>query len=325
MHVESRFDSFYIHKVFNLSFNRYNFTMNHNRLGMGCWQLGNSLWHNMDADQGVMLVKEAMKLGIQDFDTAPGYGNGRSEIIIGKAIQANPNKVNIISKFGHQANGIENFDPRLLESSINETIGRLRKSPLTTLLLHNPPINVLSGSQNHWSILELIRTKGLIKAYGASIDQLSEGVVLLKQSGVQVVEILFNIFFQHFRSMLKLFKDKNMQIIVKVPLDSGWLSGKYHQNSTFTGIRSRWTKFDIARRGELVQKLKARFPTTSITELALRFLYSYAEIDTIIPGISSIDQLHELVAIPQLPLAVADKQWLESFYDTWIKEDPLPW
>ncbi|MDF2844535.1 MAG: aldo/keto reductase [Herbinix sp.] len=85
---------------------------------------------------------------------------------------------------------------------------------------------------------------------------------------------------------------KGVKIIAKIPLDSGWLSGKYHRDSTFTGVRARWSREDIMTRAELVEQLK-KLPVQgqSLSQFALQYCLAYEAVSTVIPGVADMKQL----------------------------------
>ncbi|MCK7486354.1 MAG: aldo/keto reductase [Bacillus subtilis] len=90
----------------------------------------------------------------------------------------------------------------------------------------------------------------MIQAYGVSIDTKEELASVLKRNDIDVVELLFNVFFQAPRDLFEEVKAKKIFLVCKVPLDSGWLTGKYDAQSVFAGIRARWSRADIERRAE---------------------------------------------------------------------------
>jgi aryl-alcohol dehydrogenase-like predicted oxidoreductase len=295
-----------------------------NRLGFGAWQLNNPLWGAMSEAEGIALVKEAMNLGVNFFDTAPGYGSGMSEIILGKAIQGYRESVVINTKLGHTAEGKTDFSVESLDKQIKDSLERMHIKYLDSVILHNPNRDILEGKTTHFQVLNQIKKKGLIRAYGVSIDTYDELLTVLNNNDVDVVEILFNVFFQGPSKAFEMVKEKGVSLIAKVPLDSGWLTGKYNEQSTFTGIRNRWTIEVIHRRGTLVKQLKAITNSDVLTPYALGFILSFPEITAVIPGIKTIEQLH---AYLDSDFEISDeiKKQMIELYKTEIERDPLPW
>ncbi len=296
------------------------------RLGFGAWPLGNTAHgKTMTEEEGVTLVREAIKKGINFFDTAPNYAGGRSETILGRAVEGIRDKVVINTKFGHHPDGRIDFGEERIMPSLEGSMKRLRTDHLDSVILHNPGMDVLQGKTEHFAILDSLRTQGLIKGYGASIDTKEEIEAVLAQDGVGVIELLYNVFFQATRPMLEKIKERGVALIIKVPLDSGWLTGKYDKDSTFTDIRSRWTKEDKQRRHDLVERLKALVGDDDLTPHAMGFLWSYDAITTVIPGIRSLEQLEKHIAATQVDFPAEHKKAFEDFYDKHIAKNPLPW
>ncbi len=295
-----------------------------NRLGFGAWQLNNSLWGTMSEEDGIALVKKAINQGINFFDTAPGYGSGMSEIILGKAIKGHREAVVINTKLGHKADGNTDFSVESLENQVKESLKRIDIKYLDSVILHNPSRDILEGKTTHFQVLSQIKQKGLIRAFGVSIDTYDELETVLKNNDIDVVEILFNVFFQGPSRAFKLAKDKGVSLIAKVPLDSGWLTGKYDEHATFTGIRNRWSKEVIHHRGLLVKQLKTITQSENLTPYAVGFILSYPEITTVIPGIKTFEQLHEFTTNDFI-ISDEIKQQMIDLYEREIKNNPLPW
>ncbi len=297
-----------------------------NRIGFGGWQLGNTaFWGEMEEADGIRLVRSAIDKGINFFDTAPGYANGLSETIIGKAIAGDRHAIVISTKFGHKADGTSDWRVEAIEPALRESLGRLKTSYLDSVLLHNPSSDILRGETGHFTELARLKKTGLIRAYGVSIDTRDELETVLDHLHVDVVEILFNIFFQSPRDLFERVKAAGIFLIAKVPLDSGWLSGKYDEQSIFTGIRSRWSRADIERRAHLVRSVKDICGKEDISLPALAFLLSYDAFACLIPGVKTIRQLNDNLAALHYPLPDSQKRALEELHDREIRLRPLPW
>ena len=295
------------------------------RLGFGGWQLANPLWSDMTEDKGIQLIKEAYHEGIRFFDTAPGYGNGNSERILGKALKDVREHVMIQSKFGHHADGHTDFSETVIEKSILLTCERLQTNYLDSVLLHNPEPYILKGESKHYDVLESLKQKGLIKGYGASVDNAHDMMLVLENSKATYIEVLFNIFFQDARKAFQKAYEKGVKIIIKVPLDSGWLTGKYDKNSTFDGIRSRWSKEEIKLRGILVEQLIAITGDSDLVKYAMGFIWQYPEVSYIIPGIKNKKQLQSHIDSAHFSMDETLKKRLEEFYDQVVIKAHLNW
>ena len=297
-----------------------------NRLGFGAWQLGNTdFWGYMSFDEGVELVNQAYHKGIRFFDTAPGYASGMSESILGSALTEHRDQVVINTKFGHTAGGETDFSVFSLREQIYESLERLQTSYLDSILLHNPSQEILEGKTLHFQELEKIKEEGLIKAYGVSIDTYEELETVLKNVELDVVEILFNVFFQDVIPLFKEAHAKGISLIAKVPLDSGWLTGKYDETSEFDGIRSRWDDETIARRAKLIKEVKQICKSDQLTKYAMSFILSFPEITAVIPGIKNVEQLQDHIENEAFVMPEEMKQKLIKLYQKKIKNNPLSW
>src|SRR5262249_31420397 len=140
-------------------------------VGFGGWQLGNEReFVQMTNEEAVRLVHAALDRGCNLFDTAPNYGLGASERILGQALQGRRAEAVITSKFGPHVDGDTDFNASLLLESVEGSLKRLQTDYLDVLLLHNPPLEVLHGTTAHWEILRTLKQQGKVRAFGASLD-----------------------------------------------------------------------------------------------------------------------------------------------------------
>lgn len=295
-------------------------------IGFGGWQLGNDAsWGSMTYEEGVKLVKSAYDKGINFFDTAPGYSNGLSEKIIGEALKDDRKEAFINTKFGHNHLNETDFSEGSIEKSINESLERLQTTYVDSVILHNPPREILEGKTSHQSEFLRMKEIGKIRGYGVSIDTLEDLDLVLNHLDVDVIEILFNINNQAPKVLFDKVKEKGILLIAKVPLDSGWLTGKYNAQSNFTGIRSRWDQEVILNRAKIVDKIKAIVHDENLVNYALSFILSFDAITTVIPGVKDINQLDSNIETSAFQLSEDIKQKLENLYEEVIKPLNLPW
>lgn len=296
-------------------------------VGFGAWQIGNLKdWGSMTDSDAIKLVHEAMDSGCNFFDTAPNYGLGKSEELLGVAFEGKRDQVVINSKCGHQSDDIQSFDPKDLVQSVEGSLKRLQTDYLDSLILHNPPLEVLHEDSVQFEVLKKLKKEGKIRAYGASVDSGKEVSQIITETDSDVIEVMFNIFNQEPLEAMRRAHDKGVGLIVKVPLDSGWLSGKYNADSTFTNIRSRWSKADIKRRSELVKKVRSIIGEDySMVKASLQYILSFSEISSVIPGARNTQQLQQNLASADMILPSAIKDELLKLWQEEIKSDPLPW
>ena len=298
-------------------------------IGLGAWQLGeNSGWPSMSEKDAIDMVNKSVESGINFFDTAPNYGYGTSEMRLGKALK-NYNRSNLIinTKFGHTASGDTNFNSDYIRESLEGSLHRLQLDYVDSFIIHNPPKEYLDGTLNaHYEILERLKDEGKIKTYGASLDTYDEIKLFIETTNCGVIEVFFNILHQDAARAFDLAQKKGIGVIAKIPLDSGWLSGKYNAESTFDDIRNRWTKKDIKTRAELIDKVRRIInKENNLAQTALSFCLAYESISTVIPGHTTIAQLESNLERINKPISRELVSKLEEFYQNEVKALNLPW
>ena len=298
-------------------------------IGLGAWQLGqNSGWKSMTENEAVKLVHKSLDLGVNFFDTAPNYGHGTGEQRLGKALKSRDrSKIVINTKFGHTHTGSLNFGSGYIRESLEGSLRRLQVDYVDSLIIHNPPVSYLDGTKNdHYEILERLIEEGKIKAYGASLDTYDEMKLLLETTNAKVVEVFFNILHQDTARGFEMAKAGEVGLIAKIPLDSGWLTGKYNAQSTFDDIRSRWTRRDIQTRARLVARIRELIGTgENLAQVALAFCLSYDTVSTVIPGNRTIAQLEGNVQSIHTPISRERIEKLEKLFQNEIKALNLSW
>jgi aryl-alcohol dehydrogenase-like predicted oxidoreductase len=115
-------------------------------------------------------------------------------------------------------------------------------------------------------------------------------------------------------------------VIVKVPLESGWLSGRYDADSTFDDVRARWSADDVALRAGLVDELRGLLPPgLSLVDASLRFLLANDSVSTVIPGTRSVEHLQTSIAAAAEPLPTATVEAIQTWYADRLGERHLDW
>ena len=298
-------------------------------VGFGAWQLGNSTdWKAMPDDVALELVATALDLGVTLFDTAPHYANTNSERLLGEGLAGRRADVVLVSKFGHTLDGGKDFSVAAFERELEGSLRRLRTDFLDVLLLHNPGFDLLAGDDPIWSALDAAKRDGRLRHYGVSLDTAAEVEACVGQTGSTVLEVLFNVFHQDVRRAFSRVRAAGTGLIAKVPLDSGWLTGRFDGRSSFTGVRARWTPEQIAQRAALLERIAWLTDTGDpLAHRALGYLLSYEEVGCVIPGTRTLEQLRDNVAAANCEVMGAERQRLEALWDEVTHEgrQPLPW
>lgn len=304
-----------------------NTDMQVSEIGLGAWQLANPDWGVSDKAEALRIVQAALEAGCNFFDTAPGYGGGRSEELLGQGLKSVRKDVILCTKFGHTADGRSDWRVEAIRPSLEASMQRLQTDHLDIVLMHNPPREMMDGRVSaHYEEFERLKAEGLIRAYGVSLDWRADLELVLDTTKSQAVEVFFNALYQETLPAYPKAQSQGMGLIIKVPLDSGWLSGKYRANHKFDGVRDRWSPEVLARRSALVEKFAALIPDSrSMTHAALQFVLAQPQVSTVIPGAKSVEQALDNFAAADKQL---DAETIQAMRDLWtnaIDGNPLPW
>ncbi len=304
-------------------------------VSLGTWQLG-SKWGDPFSDEVAKeTLEEATRQGINCYDTADVYQGGASEVAIGKYIKTLDQKPFVITKTGRQmAQTVENYSEENIRKYIDDSRARLDVDRLDMVLLHCPPTELYQHPEV-FKILDQLKEEHKIKHYGVSIEKIEEGIKAMDYPGVEAIEVIFNMFrLRPAEELFELAKKRNVAIIVRVPLASGLLTGKYTKNTTFGAEDHRTTN----RHGELfdkgetfsgvdfdlglqaVEALKKVFNKDNLTQIAIRWVLMFDAVSTVIPGASKASYVKANADACELP-PLSDEQMkqVNDIYDKYIK------
>ena len=296
-------------------------------IGLGSWQLANPDWGVNDKNEALEIVQKSLEAGCTFFDTAPGYGGGRSEELLGEGLKSVRKDVVICTKFGHTADGKSDFSTEAIRPSLEASMKRLRTDYLDIVLMHNPPREMMDGRiASQYEEFEKLKAEGIIREYGVSLDWREELELVLDTTKSNAAEVFFNAFYQETLPAYQKAQERGMGLIIKVPLDSGWLSGKYRANHQFEGVRDRWSPEVLERRSILVEKFAELVPEgTSMAQAALQFVLAQPQVSTVIPGAKSVGQALSNFEAANKQLSPETIQAMRDLWTNEIENNPLPW
>lgn len=299
-------------------------------VGLGCWQFGGDFGHMQD-ETAISILTQAVEAGITFFDTADVYGAGRSETLIGRFLKSCNQPVTVATKFGRGANVYpDKYDPTALRESVIASQKRLGAEVIDLLQLHCIPTSVLrEGEIFDW--LRDLKTEGLIRHFGASVESVEEAHICLAQEDLLSLQVIFNVFRQKLISELfPQAKARGVGIIVRLPLASGLLSGKFstatrfaetdHRNYNRDGqhfnVGETFAGLPFETGVDLADALKADLPAgITMAQMALRWILDHEAVSVVIPGASAPGQASANAAVSDLdPLSAQYHQRFAEFY-----------
>ena len=278
-------------------------------IGVGTWQLGGANVINgkptgrgyiSEADASTTL-KAALDGGLRFFDTADAYGQGQSEVFLGKALRHVPRQdVQICTKFGNRETG-QDFSAAWLVQAVDASLERLQTDYLDLLLLHSPPDDFDWQNYDPTPFEKLVET-GKIRGYGVSSKSVYGAKRVVEAGFGTWIEAVYNCLDR--RAETELFSEKafsNYQFIARVPLASGFLNDKYLDTNpafAFDDYRQHINPNDAQWLLESVRKLRfLKEETGNISEAAIRFCLSNPNVKFVIAGIRNAAQAKQLSQI----------------------------
>lgn len=203
-------------------------------VGLGCWQLGGG-WGEMSEAQAMGVLHAAVDAGVDFFDTADVYGDGRSERLVGRLLAERTDKVlTVATKCGRRvAQDPANYTAAALRSWAERSRENLGVDKIDLTQLHCPPYEVYDGD---WvfDALDGLVAEGVLGAYGVSVETVAEGLRAIEHPGVASVQVIFNAFrLKPMEALIPACAERGIAVLARVPLASGLLSGKYREDTAF--------------------------------------------------------------------------------------------
>ena len=306
-------------------------------IGLGCWAIG-SEWGDVTATDAREVLKASLDNGVNFFDTADVYGDGRSEKFVGELIKSTSEKIFVATKAGRRLNPHtpEGYNLKNIEKFIDRSLTNLGVDCIDLLQLHCPPSEICPKKETYEMMDELVKL-GKIANYGVSVEKVSEAMDVIQFPNVKSIQIIFNIFRQKpSEAFFKEAAKRGVSIIVRVPLASGLLTGKMNQGSKFPQNDHRnyninGDAFDVGEtfsgvnfeKGlEAVEKLKDLIPDNySLADLALKWILMHDEVSVVIPGAKNESQALMNLKASDLDEISSLLPSINSIYDELIKPD----
>lgn len=265
-------------------------------IGLGSNRLGEKTESDAHWDA---LTRRALDLGVNIFDTAERYADGRSEAVLGRVIGERTD-ITIASKYSpRRTDGVADFSHRTIEEAVNGSLKRLQRSVIDIYQIHSPKMAELAD-QDLWASLNRLKEQGKIKHIAIAVNTAEEGIWLIERDLVEVLQITYNLIDRAVEeTLLPLAQERGIGLMARKPLSRGVLTGKFSPGQDIPGHhRATLDKGALPGRIEDAERYKplgAEYPG-GLTRLAHHFSLSHPAISCTIPGARSIEQLEENVA-----------------------------
>jgi aryl-alcohol dehydrogenase-like predicted oxidoreductase len=305
-------------------------------ISFGAWAIGGT-WGNVDDDESFAALNRALDLGVNFFDTADVYGDGRSEKLLARLRRERSEPFYVATKAGrrldpHVASG---YTRENLTAFVERSLKNLEVEALDLLQLHCPPTEVYYMPETFYVLDDLLK-QGKLLHYGVSVEKVEEALKAIEYPNVQSVQIIFNIFRQRPAELFfEQAQRRQVGILARLPLSSGMLAGKMTRASSFEegdhrGGNRHGEWFD---RGETfsglnfdtglqaVEELRPLVPPgESMAQMALQWILMFPEVTCAIPGAKRPSQVEENVRAADLPpLSIESMREIHSIYERLVR------
>jgi aryl-alcohol dehydrogenase-like predicted oxidoreductase len=287
-------------------------------VSLGTWQLGARWGDPFDPGVAEATVNRAIDLGINFIDTADVYSDGLSERYTAKVVKQRSEEVHVATKCGrrlapHTADG---YNDKNIRKFVDDSLKNMGLECIDLIQLHCPPTDVYYRPEV-FGTLERLVEEGKLLYYGVSVEKIEEALKAIEYPGVATVQIIYNILRQ--RPAERFFEEarnKNVGIIVRVPLASGLLTGKFSFSTVFEKKDHRFFNRDGKSfdKGETfagvpyklgldaVERLRSVFgKEQNLALCALKWVLTAEAVSCTIPGASRAEQVEQNVKASELP------------------------
>lgn len=300
------------------------------RLGLGSWAFGGPYKHGygeQNDNDSLATIQRAIESGITWIDTAPIYGFGHAEEIVGRALKNHPG-ISIAGKMGlypivdQSKPKIEweiqrDLSPERIEQELNESLLRLDRSFLDYYMIHWP--DPKRSAEEAWSKLSILKARGLIKNIGLSNFYLQDLQFLNSYLPLDFVQIPYSIVHRDYEhEVIPWLKEKRLPTMIYSPLHGGVLSGRDSIGKRGKGDWRKGHKYYSKSFQNLYRFLSAKLNNiaenhrSNPAAISIRWILQKCPTATVILGARTPKQLDELLKIPKEDLTEQEMNSIED-------------
>jgi aryl-alcohol dehydrogenase-like predicted oxidoreductase len=287
-------------------------------VGVGTWQFGGEWGKQFSQPEADRILGRARELGINLIDTAECYGDHLSESLVGQAIQHKRDEWVLATKFGHRFIGyLEREDlwsPEEVRRQLEDSLQALRTEFVDLYQFHSGSDEAFDNDAL-WTMLGKQKEAGKIRHLGISISSRGNKLHQVAQAtelGASTIQVVYNRLDRRpeegvFPSCI----EQDLGVLARIPLASGFLSGKYKPGTEFTAeddLRSGWDPSDVEERLKQVQEIQeSEVPAgVPMTPWALAWCLQHPAVTCVIPGCKSVEQVESNASAADLGLVRGD-------------------
>jgi aryl-alcohol dehydrogenase-like predicted oxidoreductase len=312
-------------------------------VSLGTWQVGGKWGEPFDNKLADQIINTAIDHGVNFIDTADVYSEGLSEKAVARVVKSRPEEVFIATKCGRrtQPHTADAYSPEKLVGFVEDSLKNMGLETLDLVQFHCPPSEVYEQDA-YFETFDRLREQGKIRNLGVSVEKVEEAQKAISYDNVHSVQIIFNMFrLKPAEAFFRQAAEKDVGIIVRVPLASGLLTGKFSRDSQFEKGDHRnfnrngeafdkgetFSGIDYEQGLAAVDEIKQLFDDreAALAEIALRWVLMFKEVSTVIAGASRPEQAQQNVAASDLAeLNSTEMQKVQDIYDRYFRAEVHP-
>ena len=286
-------------------------------IGLGTWQFGGEWGKEFAQDEVSAMLGRARDLGINLIDTAECYGDHTSEALIGGTIHRERDRWFIATKFGHKFHGYMNRTddrrPDQVVRQLEESLRALRTDYVDLWQYHSLPDHEFDHDDLQASVIKM-KQQGKVRHIGNSISMNIDArhqTDASPKAQVEVLQLLYNRLDRRPEAYaMPAAQRMDLGVMARVPLASGFLTGKYKPGARFTGqdYRSQKKPEEIDKILEEVERIKQTEvpPGVDMATWATAWPLQHPAVTCVIPGVKSVAQVESNARAADLDLVRHD-------------------
>ncbi|MBC7237184.1 MAG: aldo/keto reductase [Chloroflexi bacterium] len=263
-------------------------------ISLGCWPMGGDYWGGADDEESIRTIHKALELGINFLDTAPAYGRGHSEEVVGRALAGRRHEAVISTKASGAGHAEEDLRKKLAGS-----LERLQTDYVDVYFIHWPSREEPLAPT--MEALEKLRAEGLIRAIGVSNFDVSMLEMASRHGRVDILQPPYNLIWRFIEEdVLPYCVEHGIGISTYSSLAQGLLTGTIRLNTRYApgDMRPRsvlWKSENLGKCLYTVERLRAVAKELGVTlaQLSLRWLVSQPGVTTALVGARTVAEISE--------------------------------
>ncbi len=280
-------------------------------IGVGTWQFGGEWGKTFEQTEVDAMLGKAAELGINLIDTAECYGDHLSEKLIGQTLEGRRDKWIVATKFGHgfKPNFGRDFlfEPEHVQKQLELSLKSLKTDYIDLYQFHSGT-DEMFDIPGLWEMLQNQVKAGKVRHLGISISSKHDRIYQVDKSssvGAEAIQVVYNRVERKpeekvFDSCIR----QDLGVLARVPLASGFLSGKYNKDAQFiaSDVRSSWKDDEMAEVIKEVAKIKSEIPQdVPMAQWALAWCLRHPAVTCVIPGCKTVEQVESNAMAANLP------------------------